>query len=203
MEPDILLPFSEACERNKQAIAQVLKVVLPSRAIVLEIGSGTAQHAVYFAEYLLDIQWQCSDVRAQLPAIKARLAMEGKGRLPMPIELDVPTEAWPSGPFDAVFTANTLHIMPWDHTSVLLERAGTVLKPGGLLLIYGPFLDGGVHTAPSNEAFDRSLKARDPAMGVRDALQVKTLAAEHGLVAEADLALPANNRMLLFRKSAG
>lgn len=149
------------------------------------------------------MRWQCSDLQENLPGIQARIDLEGQGRLAPALKLDVMSGVWPSGPFDAVYTANTLHIMPWDHTPILIERAGARIKPRGLLVIYGPFHDGGSHTASSNEAFDRSLKARDPAMGVRDALRIKRLAAEHGLAAEADLSLPANNRILLFRKANG
>ena len=193
---------SEACERNKGAILEVLAARLSSAASVLEIGTGTAQHAVYFTEQMPGLRWQCSDVADNLPGIQARIDLEGGGRLTPAMELDVLSSRWPTGPFDAVFTANTLHIMPWDHTPVLLARSAQVLRSGGCLIIYGPFHDHGVHTAPSNEAFDRSLKARDPAMGVRDAAQIKRLAADCGLQAEADLALPANNRMLVFRKHA-
>ena len=194
------LACSPACERNKRPIAAVLRSCLPETARVLEIGSGTAQHAVYFAECFPALRWQCSDRAENLCGINARISQQGQGRLEPAIALDVMTEDWPSGPFDAVFTANTLHIMPWSYTGVLLRQAAAVLKRGACLLLYGPFHDGGVHTAPSNLAFDLSLKATDSQMGVRDALEIKRLAFESGLLAEADLALPANNRMLIFRK---
>ncbi|MGY6553765.1 MAG: DUF938 domain-containing protein [Wenzhouxiangella sp.] len=196
------LPYSEACERNKRPIAAVLKRCLPSAAEVLEIGSGTAQHAVYFSHRFPAVRWQCSDLVENLAGISARIELEGQGRLRPAIALDVMGEAWPSGPFDAIFTANTLHIMPWAHTKILLERSAALLRPDGCLLIYGPFHDAGVHTAPSNQAFDRSLTARNAAMGVRDAVEIQMLASQHGLSIEADLALPANNRMLIFRKPA-
>ena len=195
------MTFSEACERNKVAISDVLINLLAFEDSVLEIGSGTAQHAVYFTQQIPGLRWQCSDLPENLPGIQARIELEGGGRLPSAIELDVMSPSWPAGPFDAVFTANTLHIMPWDHTPVSLEQSAQVLGPDGCLLIYGPFHDDGVHTAPSNEAFDRSLRARDPATGVRDAVVIKTLASVFGLLPEADLALPANNRILVFRKS--
>lgn len=195
--------YSAACERNKGPIAAVLQRCLPSAAEVLEIGSGTAQHAVYFTERFPAMRWQCSDLVDNLAGISARIEQEGQGRLRPAIELNVIGQDWPAGPFDAVFSANTLHIMPWGHTPVLIERSAALLKAGGCLLIYGPFHDGGVHTVPSNQAFDRSLKAQDPKMGVRDALEIQALAAQHDLSAEADLALPANNRMLIFRKWAG
>lgn len=194
------MPWSEACERNRVPIAQVLSALLSDRSEVLEIGSGTAQHAVFFTLLRPELFWQCSDVADNLPGIQARIDQEGDGRLPDAIELDVMGEGWPSRLFDLVFTANTLHIMPWDHTPVLLARGAQCLRPGGCLVIYGPFHDSGVHTASSNEAFDRSLKSRDPAMGVRDAVQIRALAGDQGLRPEADLALPANNRILVFRK---
>lgn len=199
----MMLPWSEACERNKRPIAAVLARCLASDAQVLEIGSGTGQHAVYFAEQFPGVRWQCSDRAAHLAGIQARIDLEGQGRLPPAIELDVKADVWPAGPFEAVFTANTLHIMPWDDTPLLLRRSAEVLRDGACLIIYGPFRDGGVHSAGSNLAFDQSLRARDPAMGVRDALAIKALAVDCGLLAEADLALPANNRILVFRKPAG
>lgn len=198
-----VLPWSEACERNRGPIGGALIRLLPERASVLEIGSGTGQHAVHFCRMMPGLRWQCSDVGTHLPGLQARIEQEGGGRLADALELDVMADAWPSGPFDAVYTANTLHIMPWDHTPVLLERGAAILRAGGCLVIYGPFHDRGVHTAASNEAFDRSLRARDPAMGVRDADRIRALADECGLRQEADLALPANNRILVFRKPAG
>ncbi|TVS13419.1 MAG: DUF938 domain-containing protein [Wenzhouxiangella sp.] len=199
---DLMLPFSEAAGRNQSAIAGPLSRILPGAARVLEIGSGTGQHAVYFSERFPGVYWQCTDLAENLPGLQARIDQEGRTRLPDALELDVMSDGWPRVSFDAVFTANTLHIMPWDHTPVLLARSATLLNPGGCLAIYGPFHDAGVHTAPSNEAFDRSLRARNPAMGVRDAVQIQALANERGLQVEADLALPANNRILVFRKPA-
>jgi len=117
------------------------------------------------------------------------------------LELNVVQPDWPKGPYDAVFTANTLHIIPWGHTLIMLDRVAEVLKVGGQLIIYGPFSDGGLHTSVSNQAFDESLKARNPEMGVRDALELGDQAAQRGLQAEADLPLPANNRILVYRKA--
>ncbi len=194
------LPWSEACERNRVPIARVLDELLPQRPQVLEIGSGTGQHAVFFNRLRPELVWRCSDLPENLVGLQARIDREGEGRLPDAIELDVMRSDWPCGPFDLVFSANTLHIMPWTHTPVLLERSCAVLANGGCLVIYGPFHDNGVHIAPSNEAFDRSLKARDPAMGVRDAQRIRALASAIGLQPEADLAMPANNRILVFRK---
>jgi len=198
----ISLPHSEACRRNQRPIAHALRVLFARGAVVLEIGSGTGQHAIHFSDQVPGLTWQCTDLAENLPGLQARIEREGQGRLPDALALDVMSDHWPQGPFDAVFTANTLHIMPWDHTPVLLARSAELLRAGGCLVIYGPFHDAGVHTAPSNQAFDRSLRARDPAMGVRDAVEIRVLAKDRGLEAEADLSLPANNRILVFRKPA-
>ncbi len=194
------LPHSPACERNQGPIGQVLMRLLPPAARVLEIGAGTGQHAVHFTALRPDLDWLASDRPQNLADIEARFRLQAAGRLGSPLALDVAEGPWPTGPFDAVFTANTLHIMPFELTPRLLDGAATVLKPGGWLICYGPFHDGGVHTADSNVAFDLSLRQRDPAMGLRDALVVRRLAAERGLDALGDLSLPANNRLLLFRR---
>jgi SAM-dependent methyltransferase len=192
------LPFSEACERNKGPIGQALERLLAPRARVLEIGAGTGQHAVHFSALRPDVQWQASDRAENLPGLVARFEREAAGRLSPPLALDVRDSAWPRGPFDAIYTANTLHIMPFKLTPVLLDRAAQCLRPGGLLICYGPFSDGGVHHAASNARFDQQLRQRDPQMGIRDALEVTELARLRGLVQQADLALPANNRLLVF-----
>jgi hypothetical protein len=168
----------------------------------LEIGSGTAEHAAYFWRHAPELDWQCTDLPENLHLVETRIALETNGRLPKPLTLDVSQTDWPNGPFDAVFTANTLHIMSWSHVLAMMEGVSKVLKPEGKLIIYGPFQDGGVHTATSNLAFDQSLRARDKNMGVRDAVELTAEAAARGLQAEADLPLPANNRILVFRKVA-
>jgi len=193
------LPYSEACERNKGPIGDVLRRVLPATASVLEVGAGTGQHAIHFTRLLPNIDWQASDVVPNLPDLQRRFEQEGDGRLADPIALDVADASqWPVGPFDGVYTANTLHIMPWRLTPLFLAGAAGCLRPGGQLIVYGPFHDGGQHSAASNEAFDQSLRRRDPEMGIRDATEVVAIAARHGLEQRADLALPANNRILLF-----
>lgn len=195
------LPFSPASERNREPIAAVLDEWLPETARVLEIGSGTGQHAVYFSRRMPGLTWQTSDLAERLPGLKARLKEEAP-HLPPPLELDVTGYNWPEQTRDAVFTANTLHIMPWSHTPVLIAGAGRILTPGGLLIVYGPFQYGGQHTSDSNREFNESLSRQDPAMGIRDAREITKLARDAGLVAEADIAMPANNRTLIFRKSA-
>lgn len=196
------LPFSEACERNKRPIGEVLERLLPARASVLEIGAGTGQHAVYFTQRLPELRWQASEIGSRLPDLQQRFDQDGAGRLPAPIALDVSEASqWPDGPFDAVYTANTLHIMPWKLTPLLMAGVARCLGPEGQLIVYGPFHDRGQHTSPSNEAFDCSLRQRDPAMGIRDAVDVADIAARRGLDQRADLSLPANNRLMIFSKS--
>jgi SAM-dependent methyltransferase len=205
--PPLPVRFSEACERNKEPILQVLRDWLPMGAWVLEVGSGSGQHAVHFARQLAGLQWQPTDRAEYLADLRERITLEGReglapgARLADPLELDVDrAEQWPPGPYDAVFSANTTHIMGAASVPRLLAGAARVLAPGGLLLLYGPFHGGGVPTAPSNVAFDAHLRSLDPAMGVRDAREVAEQALSLGLEALADGAMPANNRTLVFRK---
>lgn len=198
------LPFSEACERNGPPILAVLQSVLRDARSVLELGSGTGQHAVRFAAAMPWLAWQPTEVAARIDALAARVQLEGTANLSPPRVLDVSATAWPRRSFDAVFTANTLHIIGWPQVDALLRGAAAVLAPGGVLAAYGPFRYGAHHTAASNESFDRMLRDRDSASGVRDAHEVDALAAGYGLRAEADHALPANNRLRLWRRqSAG
>jgi len=199
--------FSEACERNKEPILQVLRQWLPPRARVLEVGSGSGQHAVHIARQLAGLQWQPSDRVEYLADLRERIALEGReglapgAQLAEPLELDVDrADQWPQGPYEAVFSANTTHIMAASSVPSLLAGAARVLAPGGLLLLYGPFLGAGVPTAPSNAAFDAHLRSLDPAMGLRDAQVVSEQALSLGLEALADEAMPANNRTFIFRK---
>jgi SAM-dependent methyltransferase len=168
---------------------------------VLEIGSGTGQHAVHFATALPKVSWQPTDVAAQLPVLAARIAAEGPPNCRAPLALDVGAPRWPALAADGVFTANTLHIIAWPAVQSLLAGVGRVLAPAGHLCIYGPFHYGGQATSPSNAAFDADLRARDPASGVRDFEAVAALAASHELQLAADHALPANNRLLVFRRA--
>jgi SAM-dependent methyltransferase len=198
------LPCSEACERNKEPILAALRAWLPPKARVLEVGSGTGQHAVHLCRHL-PVVWQPSDRAVNLGDLRRRCELEGnaagdQGWLLPPIQLDVAQPAWPAGPFDAVFSANTAHIMPWTAVPSLISGSARVLTTSGLFLLYGPFHDGGRHTSDSNAAFDAHLRSLDPAMGVRDALELIRLAAAVGLEAIDDLSLPANNRLLVFRR---
>jgi SAM-dependent methyltransferase len=201
--------LSPACERNKRPILALLQTWLPERARVLEIGSGSGQHAAFFCATIPGLTWQTSERLAGLATLQGQLAdlapqdLAPGAALPEAICLDVmAAKPWPSGRFNAVFTANTCHIMPAMALPALLAGARQVLEPGGLLLLYGPFQDGGVHTAASNLSFDTHLRSLDPAMGVRDALALKRQAIALGLEPLADVAMPANNRTLIFRAGA-
>jgi SAM-dependent methyltransferase len=191
-----MLPFSEASERNKQPILAILRGILGGRRHVVEIGAGTGQHAVHFARELPQLEWQPTDRREYLPGLAARIKAEGPPNLLAPIELDVMQADWPTLAADAVFSANTLHIMSWPEVGAFFSGVGRMLQHDGVLVVYGPFRYGGVFTTDSNAAFDRSLRARDPASGIRDFEAVNALAEAQGFELQADHAMPANNQLL-------
>jgi SAM-dependent methyltransferase len=195
-----MLPFSEACERNKDPILAVLSECFADRTQVLEIGSGTGQHAVHFARHLTHLTWHPTEQLAYLPDLAARVQFEGTRNLRAPTLLDVRQRVWPLRSVDAIFTANTLHIMSWLEVSAMYRGIGVVLAPGGVLCVYGPFRYDGRYTSPSNLEFDRTLKERDPASGLRDVEALTALAAPYGLQLETDHDLPAFNRLLVFVK---
>ena len=194
--------FSDPYERNRDPILAILRRVFADRRAVLEIGSGTGQHAAYFAPALPHLSWQPSDVAENLPSIRAWREEAKTSRLLEPIELDV-DRPFPAVAADAVFTANTLHIVSWEQVERMVTGIGGLLPAGGLFAVYGPFNYGGKYTSPSNEEFDKWLRGRDPKSGLRDAQAVIALARGHGLVLEEDNAMPANNRLLVFRKADG
>jgi SAM-dependent methyltransferase len=195
------LPWSEACERNRHPILEVLRVAFADRRRVLEIGAGTGQHAVHFARHLAWLAWQPSDRREHLGGLGARVAAEGPANLTPPVELDVLAAPWPALWADAAFSANTLHIMSWRAVEALFAGLGAVLPAGGVLAVYGPFHCGGRATSDSNAAFDAMLRERDPDSGVRDFEAVDALARAAGLALQADHAMPANNRLLVWRRA--
>jgi SAM-dependent methyltransferase len=198
-----MLPFSEACERNKEPILEVLRSRFAGRAQVLEIGSGTGQHAVHFARALASLAWHPTEQLAYLAALAARVKLEGPQNLRLPALLDVRQAVWPLRSVDAMFTANTLHIMSWPEVVALFTGSGSVLAPGGVLCVYGPFRYAGRYTSDSNREFDRMLKERDPESGIRDLDAITPLAAQYGLRFDADYDLPANNRLVVFTKEPG
>jgi SAM-dependent methyltransferase len=195
-----MLPFSDACERNKDPILLVLRDSFAGRAQVLEIGSGTGQHAVHFARDLVHLTWHPTEQLAYLADLTARVKLEGPGNLRQPTLLDVRQAVWPVHHVDAMFTANTLHIMSWPEVMALYRGAGAVLAPGGVFCVYGPFRYEGRYTSDSNREFDRMLQERDPLSGLRDIAAITLLAEEYGLRLDADHDLPANNRLLVFIK---
>jgi len=191
--------FSDACERNREPILAILRRVFADRAGVLEIGSGTGQHAAYFAPALPHLAWQPSDVATNLPSIRIWREEAQAPRLLEPIELDV-DRPFPQVDADAVFSANTCHIMSWQQVEKMFAGVGATLPPAGVFVLYGPFHYGGKATSPSNAEFDAWLRGRDPASGVRDFEDLRDLAARRGLALEEDHAMPANNRLLVFHK---
>ncbi|WP_295388553.1 DUF938 domain-containing protein [uncultured Thiodictyon sp.] len=190
-------PFSLACEENQAPIFDIIAPLFAKASRVLEIGSGTGQHAVYFAARLPHLIWQTSDVPAHLPGIRQWLAEAQLPNLPEPLSLDV-TGDWPAGPFDGIFSANTAHIMGFPEVGLMFQGVGRCLAPGAPFALYGPFSDGGRHTSDSNARFDASLKARDVRMGVRDLDALRTLADHAGLELRADHPMPVNNRTLVW-----
>ena len=195
------LPFSPACERNREPIIAALRTHLATPARVLEIGGGTGQHAEFFAAHLPHLHWQSSDRVDCLPGLTARIAQAALPNLPAPFELDVARhELWPVLRFDAAYTANTVHIMGWSEVERLFALLGEVLEPKSTLIVYGPFNYGGRFTSESNAAFDAQLRADDPRRGIRDFEAVDALARAQGFALSADIAMPANNRCLVWRR---
>ena len=192
-------PFAPACERNRDPILAVLRTQFADRRSVLEVGSGTGQHAVHFAAALPWLSWQCADLAPQLPGIRQWLDEAGLPNTPPPLALDV-CGPWPPGPYDAVFSANILHIVGWPGVEAFFAGVGRVLGADGMLVVYGPFNAGGTYTSESNRDFDAWLKARDPRSGIRDVEAVQALAAQAGLHAVDNVAMPANNRCLVWRR---
>jgi SAM-dependent methyltransferase len=192
---------SPPAERNKQPILEVLQRVLPPEGIVLEIASGTGQHIVHFASALPRLIWQPSEADAECrEAIRARLSAASLANVREPLALDVHDDAWSLVAADAVVCINMIHIAPWTATESLLEHAARLLATGKPLVLYGPYKRGGRHTAPSNEAFDTNLRARDPAWGVRDLDDVTTLAEHHGFGPPEIIAMPTNNLTVVFQR---
>ncbi len=198
-------PFAPSAQRNQAPILGVLKKHFSSARRVLEIGSGTGQHAVYFASALPNAVWQTSDVAENLPGIRMWLDEARLPNLPPPLTLDVNGRWPPLAPdarYDAAFTANTLHIISWEEVQKLFAGLGEALAKNALLAVYGPFNYGGHFTSDSNRAFDESLRQRSPESGIRDFEAVDALARSIGLTLVADYAMPANNHMLVWERTA-
>ena len=192
---------SPSVARNRDPILAVLRRVLPQPGTVLEIASGTGEHALYLAANLPGAIWQPTDRDPDaLRSVAAHRAAAALPNLLPPVRLDASGPTWPVEAADAIVAINMIHIAPWAAAQGLMAGAGRVLPPGGVLYLYGPFREHGQHTAPSNAAFDASLKARDPEWGVRDIEAVTDLAGTHGLDFGERVAMPANNLSLIFRK---
>lgn len=194
-------PFSQACENNKYPILQVLKHVFTQQMTVWEIGSGTGQHACFFAQELPHITWQPTDRLENIAGIERWVSEAGLSNVLPPICLDVNVVNWPCTGLDAVFTANTLHIMSWKAVEALFDKLKSRLITGAPYCIYGPFNYDGQYTSDSNAQFDFYLKQRDPFSGIRDIENVIKLADDAGLQFVKDHTMPANNRLLVFRKN--
>lgn len=196
-------PFAEACEQNKAPILEVLRQAFATSTCILEIGSGTGQHAVHFARHLPHLQWHTTDVAAHLSGIRLWLAEAGLANLHGPLALDVRQPDWPSVPgVNGVFSANTTHIMDWPAVEQLFAGTGRCLGEGGVFCLYGPFNYGGCYTSESNARFDQWLRQRDPASGIRDFEALDALARTAGLSLIDDHAMPANNRTLVWGKGS-
>ena len=193
-------PVAPACERNREPILAVLRERFADCRRALEIGSGTGQHAVHFAAAMPWLLWQCSDCAESPPGIRMWLDEAGLANTPPPLQLDVACGPWPAARFDAIFSANTLHIMGWREVEACFAGMAGVLADAATVVVYGPFKYAGAHTSDSNRAFDDWLKARDPRSGVRDFEALDALAGAVGLQLVADTPMPANNRCLVWTR---
>jgi len=194
-------PYAPACDRNRDPILAVLRDHFASRRRVLEVGSGTGQHAVHFAAALTHLTWQTSDRASNLAGIRLWLGEARLPNTPPPLELDV-NGSWPDRRFDAIFCANTLHIMGWNDVVRLFEALPRALEPDAMVAVYGPFNYAGRFTSDSNAAFDAHLKREDPRQGIRSFEDVDALARGAGFSLVEDRAMPANNRTLVWHRQA-
>jgi SAM-dependent methyltransferase len=193
--------YSEACEENKAPILAILRGEFAACQDILEIGSGTGQHAVYFARHLPHLNWHPSDVESSHASINAWRKAAGLHNVHPPLRLDVTRADWPNAFYDGLFSANTTHIMHWPAVQALFRGVGRILRPGGVFCLYGPFNYHGRYTSDSNARFDRWLKGRDPESGVRDFEALDELAGDNGMHLTADHEMPVNNRLLVWRKA--
>lgn len=194
--------FAPATARNREFILPILQRVLPANGTVLEIGSGTGEHAVYFAQQLPNLNWQPSEMNADaLPSIEAWVAHSAATNIAPPVVLDVNAAQWPIPRADALVCINVIHYSPWSTTQALFAGAANLLPAGGVIYCYGAYKRNGRHTAPSNEAFDAWLKDRDPSFGVRDLEAIEEIAVALGFRLDEVIAMPSNNFSLIFRRA--
>lgn len=197
---NVTLPFSQACENNKDPILAVLKRYFSTPGTVLEIGGGTGQHGVHFAKHMPHLRWQSSDLPGNVDTLNLRISAAGLPNLPAALTLDVTQGLWPLSDVDYVFSANTLHIMPASANPHFFSHLRGLVRPGGIVCVYGPFKYGGEFTTESNARFDLWLKANNPLSGVRDFETINEMAAEAGLTLIEDNVMPANNQLLVWKK---
>ena len=196
-------PFAAAAEQNREVILAAIQPWLEHKKQVLEIGSGTGQHAVYFCEHMPWLQWQCTDQAHYLPGIQAWLNEAALDNTPPADELEVINGPWQKAHYDAVYSCNTAHIMHWQEVRAMFRGTGESLKNDGIFLLYGPFNYSGSYTSESNRQFDGYLKEQDPNSGIRDKDDLDRLASESGMTAVDDIEMPANNRVLVWQKIDG
>ena len=196
-------PFAPACERNKGPILEVLRRVFADATDVIEIGSGTGQHAVAFAAGLPHLVWRTSDLPDSHAAINAWIEDAGLDNVERPLALDVARRPWPLASAGGAFSANTAHYMYWPEVEAMFGGVAELLSPGARFALYGPFARDGHHSSTSNASFDRLLRAHDPSFGVRDIRDLERIAADGAMGLEEDVAMPSNNRILVWRKASG
>ena len=194
------ITFSSAAERNQQPILDQLRILLPQQGTILEIGSGTGQHAVFFTRNLPGLLWQPSDRSENLAGLEARFSSEGNERILPLLQLDVIRDPWPGFSFEGAYSANTAHIMSWDAVVAMFTGVATHLLPGARFCLYGPFNIDNCFTSESNAQFDAGLRAKNSQMGIRDMAAIESLANLHQMQFEHKLAMPANNFILVFKK---
>ncbi len=195
------IPFSSAAERNRQPILDQLRVVLPQHGRVLEIGSGTGQHATFLTRNLPGLTWQPSDREENLAGLETCFSAEANERILPLLKLDVIHDPWPACSYDAAYSANTAHIMSWDAVIAMFTGVGALLVTGGKFCLYGPFNIDKLFTSQSNARFDAHLRAQDSQMGIRDMGAIEALANLHHMQLEQKIVMPANNFILVFAKS--
>ena len=196
----MIKPYSAACDNNRQPILEIIEILFANCKEILEIGSGTGQHAAYFAQKLPHLIWRSSDLQENHAGIELWLNEAHLPNTPPPLKLDVTQAHWPELNADAVFCANTIHIIGWDSVKAMIAGVGKLLPNNGLLVLYGPFNYNNAYTSESNARFDIWLKQRDPESGIRNFEDVEKLANEADLYIQHDYAMPANNRLICWIK---
>ncbi len=195
------LPYSQAAENNKQPILDILRPLFAQTKSVLEVGSGTAQHALWFARNMPHLTWQPTEHESNMDKLVQCLsAQENPGNIKNPVCLDVADDPWPVAESEAVYSANCVHIMSWEHVQKMFAGLDKVIRPGGYLTLYGPFKYNGAFTSSSNALFEQWLKGNDPVSGIRDFEEVDALANSIGLSLVADHKMPANNQCLVWQR---